>query len=52
MVVMSRNAGGSLGEHSGNMEDPRRDQGKRHQLLDIIAMTICAVIGGAEVGAT
>ena len=50
---MSRNAGGSLGEHFGNMEDPRRDQGKRHQLLDIIAMmSICAVIGGAEVGAT
>ncbi len=45
---MSSNAGGSLGEHFGNMEDPRRDQGKRHQLLDIIAMTICAVIGGAE----
>ena len=45
---MSSNAGGSLGEHSGNMEDPRRDQGKRHQLLDIIAMTIRAVIGGAE----
>ncbi len=48
MVVMSSNAGGSLGEHFGNMEDPRRDQGKRHQLLDIIAMTIRAVIGGAE----
>ncbi len=45
---MSSNAGGSLGEHFGNMEDPRRDQGKRHQLLDIIAMTIRAVIGGAE----
>ena len=48
MVVMSSSAGGSLGEHFGNLEDPRRDQGKRHQLLDIIAMTICAVIGGAE----
>ena len=23
MVVMSSNAGGSLGEHFGNMEDPR-----------------------------
>ena len=45
--MMSSNAGGSLGEHFGNLEDPRRDQGKRHQLLDIIAMTICAVIGGA-----
>ncbi len=48
MMMMSSNVGGSLGEHFGNLEDPRRDQGKRHQLLDIIAMTICAVIGGAE----
>ena len=47
MVVMSSSAGGSLGEHFGNLEDPRRDQGQRHQLLDIIAMTICAVTGGA-----
>ena len=38
----------SLMEHFGHLEDPRRDQGKRHQLLDIIAMTICAVVGGAE----
>ena len=45
---MSRNARGSLSEHFGSLEDPRRDQAKRHQLLDIIAMTICAVIGGAE----
>ena len=45
---MSRNSDGSLGEHFVNLEDPRRDQGKRHKLLDIIAMTVCAVIGGAE----
>ena len=45
---MSVISDGNLGKHFGNLEDPRRDQGKRHQLLDIIAMTICAVIGGAE----
>ena len=45
---MSTNSDGSLGEHFVNLEDPRRDQGKRHKLLDIIAMTVCAVIGGAE----
>ena len=45
MTVMR---GGGLGEHFGNLDDPRRKQGQRHQLLDIIAMTICAVIGGAE----
>ena len=48
VVVMSSNVSGSMGEHFSNLDDPRRDQGKRHQLLDIIAMTICAVIGGAE----
>ena len=47
-VVMSTKSDGSLGEHFVNLEDPRRDQGKRHKLLDIIAMTVCAVIGGAE----
>jgi predicted transposase YbfD/YdcC len=45
---MDSSEGGSLMEHFGHLEDSRRDQGKRHQLLDIIAMTICAVIGGAE----
>ena len=48
MVVMTVMSGGGLGEHFGNLDDPRRKQGQRHQLLDIIAMTICAVIGGAE----
>ena len=40
---MNGMASGSLSEYFGNLEDPRRNQGKRHQLLDIIAMTICAV---------
>ena len=48
VVMMGSRGGGSLVEHFGNLEDPRRDQGKRHQLLDIIAMTVCAVVGGAE----
>ena len=41
-------AAGHLAEYFSKLEDPRTEQGKRHQLLDIIAMTICAVIGGAE----
>ncbi len=45
---MGSSEGGSLMEHFGPLEDSRRDQGKRHQLLDIIAMTSSAVIGGAE----
>ncbi len=30
------------------LEDPRLDRKKRHSLHDIIAITICAVIAGAE----
>ena len=37
-----------LGEHFGNSVDPRGRQGKRHQLLDIITMTIWAITGAAE----
>ena len=48
VVQMGSSEGSCLMEHFGTLEDSRRDQGKRHQLLDIIAMTICAFIGGAE----
>lgn len=30
------------------LEDPRDDRGKRHKLLDLIAIAICAVICGAD----
>lgn len=45
---MHPNSVGSLGEHFSKLDDPRTDQGKRHKLLDIVAMTICAVAAGAE----
>ncbi len=35
-------------EHFGNLPDPGVDRTKRHPLRDIIALTILAVIGGAE----
>jgi hypothetical protein len=38
----------TLTEHFKDLTDPRRDQGKRHQLLDIITIAICAVICGAD----
>ena len=38
----------SLMEHFSSLEDPRRAQGRRHNLLDIVTMTICAVVAGAE----
>ena len=46
--MISGGEGISLVEHFGSLEDPRRPQGRRHNLLDIVAMTICAVVAGAE----
>lgn len=31
-----------------DLEDPRREQGQLHKLIDIITIAICAVISGAE----
>jgi predicted transposase YbfD/YdcC len=38
----------SLLEHFADLPDPRIDRTKRHLLLDIIVLSICAVIAGAE----
>ena len=38
---------GSFIEYFGDLEDPREDN-KRHKLIDIIVVTICAVICGAD----
>lgn len=38
----------SIVDHFGGLEDPRRPQGTRHRLLDIIVIAICAVICGAD----
>ena len=35
-------------EYFGELEDPRIDRCKRHQLLDIITIATCAVICGAD----
>jgi hypothetical protein len=47
---MSRsiNPSASLLKHFENLEDPRTDYLIEHKLLDIIGITICAVICGAE----
>ena len=39
---------GSLVESFSHIDDPRSDSGKRHDLMDIISIAICAVICGAE----
>jgi predicted transposase YbfD/YdcC len=45
---MSTNPTASLMEHFSGVEDPRSEFGKRHLLLDIIVIAICAVICGAD----
>src|ERR1700730_9645015 len=35
-------------EHFSDIADPRNDQGKRHPLLSIIVIALCAVICGAD----
>ena len=39
---------GAIMEYFKALEDPRIDRCKRHQLLDIITIAICAVICGAD----
>jgi predicted transposase YbfD/YdcC len=34
--------------HFADVNDPRRDQGKRHLLSDMLPLTICAVVSGAN----
>ena len=45
---MRKGKGASIMDYFETLEDPRIDRCKRHQLLDIIAIAICAVICGAD----
>ena len=38
----------SILEHFAALPDPRRDHGKVHMLDEIVVMSICAVLGGAD----
>jgi predicted transposase YbfD/YdcC len=38
----------SIGHHFGELEDPRIDRHKQHQVLDVIVIAICAVLCGAD----
>jgi hypothetical protein len=40
--------GVSIFEHFSNLTDPRIDRTKQHKLLDIVGLSICGVICGAE----
>jgi predicted transposase YbfD/YdcC len=40
--------GAGVGAHFADLEDPRMDRTKLHQLIDILMIAICGVICGAE----
>ena len=45
---MGTETAGTLSRSFAELDDPRAERGKRHDLLDIIIITICAVICGAD----
>ncbi len=38
----------TIEQHFSEIQDPRVERTKRHLLIDLITLTLCAVIGGAE----
>jgi predicted transposase YbfD/YdcC len=38
----------AIASHFSSLDDPRVERTKKHQLLDIVVIAICAVIGGAD----
>ena len=38
----------TIADHFAGLEDPRSEQTKPHQLIDMITISICALIGGAD----
>ena len=45
---MAGNPIASIEHHFADLDDPRIDRTKQHKLLDIVVITICAVICGAD----
>jgi len=45
---MEKKPSSALSEHFARLEDPRIDRQKRHKLSDILVITVCAVLCGAE----
>src|SRR5262245_9688657 len=46
--VLPQRRTASIVEHFGELEDPRIERQKQHQLLDVIVIAMCAVICGAD----
>ncbi len=45
---MKLRAKSTIKQHFAAIKDPRVERSKRHLLIDIITLTLCAVVGGAE----
>ena len=45
---MGTTAPESLIERFSKLEDPRVDRNKKHELIDVIVLRVCAVVRGAE----
>ena len=45
---MLQQATARITDHFASLEDPRSDHTKKHVLIDIIVITICAVMSGAD----
>jgi len=35
-------------EHFSKLEDPRVDRNKKHELIDVVVLCVCAVLSGSE----
>src|SRR4051812_26402583 len=47
-MTMTADREASLAHHFAELTDPRIDRSRLHELLDIVAIAICAVVAGAE----
>jgi hypothetical protein len=45
---MSKLGAASIVRYFGELADPRMGRNRRHKLIDIIVVTVCAVISGCE----
>jgi predicted transposase YbfD/YdcC len=45
---MKQHHGASIIDHFSELADPRLGRNRRHKLIDIVVMTVCAVISGCE----
>ena len=45
---MDNSAPEGLIEHFSKLQDPRVDRNKKHELIDVIVLCVCAVLSGAE----